>query len=366
MVICSFICLIFVFSCGFSQNDISVEFLSSLVVRNTETFENTLIGGLSGIDYDADTDSYWIISDDRSERDAARAYNATIDLTGDSLNSIEFNSLTLIKTKKGNSFKSGKVDPEGIRMYEGNLYWTSEANDKIEPMIRQMNTEGDFLSEIEVPSHFLQSKGFGLRDNDGFEGLAVSQSEGFLYTAVQNTLRQDGDVAGYEEKGSSRLSKFDLATGEYLAEYLYIIDKAGVPEGANLRVGTRVDHGLTELIALGNEQFLALERSYIAGLGNSIKLYFVDASEATNIANVESIDNVEIQNVEKTLLTDIRIGLMNLGSGKMLLLDNMEGITFGPELEDGRQSLILVSDNNFNRNQRTLFMLFALDNSIKY
>jgi 3-phytase len=42
-------------------------------------------------------------------------------------------------------------------------------------------------------------------------------------------------------------------------------------------------------------------------------------------------------------------------------LDNVEGLTFGPRLRDGRRSLVLVSDNNFAGSQFTQFLLFALD-----
>jgi 3-phytase/alkaline phosphatase D len=37
-------------------------------------------------------------------------------------------------------------------------------------------------------------------------------------------------------------------------------------------------------------------------------------------------------------------------------------MAFGPLLPDGRQSLILVSDNNFNAaNQKTQFLAFAVE-----
>ena len=41
-------------------------------------------------------------------------------------------------------------------------------------------------------------------------------------------------------------------------------------------------------------------------------------------------------------------------------LDNVEGMTFGPSLPDGRRSLILVSDNNFSPAAFTQFLLFAV------
>jgi hypothetical protein len=41
-------------------------------------------------------------------------------------------------------------------------------------------------------------------------------------------------------------------------------------------------------------------------------------------------------------------------------LDNIEGITLGPKLPDGRQSLVLVSDDNLSPTQVTQFLAFAM------
>ena len=60
-----------------------------------------------------------------------------------------------------------------------------------------------------------------------------------------------------------------------------------------------------------------------------------------------------LQPVRKTLLLDLR----TLG----IPLDNVEGMTIGPDLPDGRRSLVLVSDNNFAAGQFTQFLLFAMN-----
>jgi hypothetical protein len=41
-------------------------------------------------------------------------------------------------------------------------------------------------------------------------------------------------------------------------------------------------------------------------------------------------------------------------------LDNLEGMTLGPQLPDGTRSLLLVSDDNFSDLQVTQFLLFRL------
>ncbi len=39
---------------------------------------------------------------------------------------------------------------------------------------------------------------------------------------------------------------------------------------------------------------------------------------------------------------------------------NVEGVTFGPTLANGRRSLVLVTDNNFNAKEKTQFLLFEV------
>jgi glycerophosphoryl diester phosphodiesterase len=58
---------------------------------------------------------------------------------------------------------------------------------------------------------------------------------------------------------------------------------------------------------------------------------------------------------QKTPLLD----LSTLG----LTLDNLEGITFGPDLPDGRRSLVVISDNNFTPGQFSQVLLFAVSKS---
>jgi len=114
--------------------------------------------------------------------------------------------------------------------------------------------------------------------------------------------------------------------------------------------------GLVELLPLNNEFLLSMERSFSVGApgtGNEIKLYSVALPGATNVLGVPSLAGLDVRPAEKSLLFD----LGSLG----IPLDNVEGMTLGPKLPDGRQSLVLVSDNNFAASQFTQFLLFAID-----
>jgi hypothetical protein len=65
-------------------------------------------------------------------------------------------------------------------------------------------------------------------------------------------------------------------------------------------------------------------------------------------------DPVDFEPVDKRFLLDIED---DLG----IVPDNLEGMTFGPRLPDGRPTLIMVSDNNFNAFQTTQFIALALE-----
>jgi hypothetical protein len=43
-----------------------------------------------------------------------------------------------------------------------------------------------------------------------------------------------------------------------------------------------------------------------------------------------------------------------------IAIDNLEGMTLGPRLADGSQSLILVSDDNFRPEQKNQFLLLRV------
>ena len=43
-----------------------------------------------------------------------------------------------------------------------------------------------------------------------------------------------------------------------------------------------------------------------------------------------------------------------------IYVDNVEGASFGPVLPNGHRTLILVADNNFEKQEKTQFFLFEI------
>ena len=99
--------------------------------------------------------------------------------------------------------------------------------------------------------------------------------------------------------------------------------------------------------------FLSLERSK-SPLGFNAQIFQMTTAGATDTSQIASLKGSlnGIEPVKKRLL----LNLNELG----IPLDNLQGMTFGPRLPDGTQSLLIVSDDDFNDEQVTQFLLFRL------
>ena len=87
--------------------------------------------------------------------------------------------------------------------------------------------------------------------------------------------------------------------------------------------------------------------------GNVIRLFLIDTASATNVAGWPSLRGREARAVSKRLLLDL--ATLHNDDGSPLALDNIEGLSWGPEL-DGKRTLLLVGDNNFSGHRQTRFI----------
>jgi len=343
-----------------------VELIGEALFATGEQFAETEVGGLSGLVYDKANGIYYALSDDRSQRNPARFYTLGIDLRDGTLDEgdVAFQSVTTLLDESGVPYAENAVDPEGLALTgNGILFVSSEGNVDAEPMvppfIREYSKTGEVVSDIPLPAIYLPNaeRTSGVRNNLAFENLALSLDGRTLWTAVEGALVQDGPIADLESGSLVRVLQIDLASKQPLHEYVYVTDP--IPQ-APVPAGGAADNGLVDLLPLDSSgTLLTLERAYAQGVGNSVRLFQAQTSGALDVLGQESLFNAEAgvpfemdPPVAKTLLAD----LGELGA----TLDNFEGMTFGPRLPDGRQTLILVSDNNFNDTQQTVFVALAL------
>ena len=348
----------------------------------------TAVGGLSGVAYDAANNRYYAISDDRSQVGPARFYTFTADPATIATTGVTFTNATPIKDANGNFFAPLSLDPEGIALTQnGTVFISSEgevnpgAGRVTNPFINEFSlATGQQVRSLPVPKKFLpvvqdtngngvvdtgDTQTSGVYNNLAFESLTITPDQKTLFTATENALFQDGPRATNTIGSRSRILQYNLVTGQPEKEYLYITDASITP---NPSTGAS-DHGLVDLLAIDNRgTLLGLERSFSQGIGNTIKIYEVNLQGATDINTIDSLSSLSetqlgaIQPAQKRLLLNLNdLKLPTDTNHPITGLDNIEGIALGPKLADGRQSIVLVSDNNFGVNQFTQILALEAD-----
>ena len=71
-------------------------------------YDNTIVGGLSGIDYDVKNDLYYLISDDRSDKNPARFYSAKIFISQKGIDSMNFTGVKNMLQPDGDVYPNSK------------------------------------------------------------------------------------------------------------------------------------------------------------------------------------------------------------------------------------------------------------------
>ncbi|NEU81949.1 esterase-like activity of phytase family protein [Nostoc sp. UIC 10630] len=337
----------------------SIEFIGEATLPKGLIFKKTEVGGLSGITYDAKNNFYYAISDDRGQKAAARFYTLKIDLSKGSLKKsgvIPIDVTTLLN-ENDQTFRPSETDTEGITLTNKSTIFISSEGDAaklINPFIKEFSLSSDKeITTLPIPNKFLPDKAGkqGIRNNLAFESLTITPDKKNLFTASENALIQDGVAAKPNIGSPCRILQYNLLNSQPEKEFLYQTE----PVSPFLNLTGKFASGLPDLLALDNQgHFLSLERSF-TGLGFAISLFQVSLEQADDIHHIDSLLAIDFKNikpVQKKLLLDLRT--------LDVLLDNIEGLTLGPKLPDGQQSLILVSDNNFNSLQRTQILAFKM------
>jgi hypothetical protein len=342
---------------GTAQAHGGLQFLGQAIVPTGTTFRATTVGGLSSIADDARRGVYYAISDDPSQFQRPRYYTVGLDVRDGRLTNddVHFEDVTTLLAPDGKPYPLNSLDPEGLGLTrDRQLIITSEgfANNLIDPFIRRYALNGTFLGSLPLPAPFLTTADHssGVRPNLGFETASVTPDGRYVFTATENALYQDGPAATIANGSRSRILRYDLRTNRLDRQWEYDTDPVAEPPVPADQFSV---NGVAELLPLNNEFLIAMERSFSVGApgtGNKIKLYSVALPGATNFNGAFRIPE-RVRPARKRLL----LNLDALG----LPLDNVEGMTFGPRLRDGRQTLVLVSDNNFAASQFTQFLLFA-------
>ena len=342
---------------------ISLDFLGEYQLPKMN-FLDTPVGGLSAITYDRRRDRFYALSDDPSQFAPARFY--TLKLTLNSTDSekigiqkIDIESVTFLTDKDSKTYPKGTIAPEGIALTPQKTVFISSG---VAPAVQEFDiNSGQMLQSIPIPERYFpdaaneKERTKGIQDNSAFKSLTFNPTGTIptsgepirLFTATESALVQDLDPPSEEKGTKSRFLHYLIGYGPpvLISEYFYPLDPT--PTGA-------ISNDLVELLAVDQGgHFLSLERSK-GSLGFNGRIFQMATGGATDTSRIASLKGSlnGIKPIQKKLLLDLN----ELG----IPLDNLQGITLGPRLPDGTQSLLLVSDDNFSDDQVTQFLLFRL------
>lgn len=333
------------------------------------TFQNTLVGGLSGIDYDTKNNQYYLISDDPSQFSPARIYTAKIDIKEDKIDTVRLTGVTFIQQKDGTQYpkyqygKNSKADGESVRYnpLKQTFVWSNEGERLyrktdttiVQPALTFISTTGKYLDTIPLPAGFhITKQKYGVRKNAFFEGLSYADNFKTLYASLEEPLYQDGEQSHFEfDRALTRIVKFDVDKKENAAQYAYRLDALPIKPTAESDWNL---NGISEILTINNHTLLVMERAWAKGRDDHsfVKLYLVDLDGAENVINNPSFIANPPKPLNKKLLFDFDSLNMHI--------DNIEGITFGPKLPNGNNTLVFCVDNNFGKAQVQQFFLFEV------
>ncbi|WP_073203694.1 esterase-like activity of phytase family protein [Flavobacterium xinjiangense] len=344
-----------------------LKLISSIEIPFDKTFEGTKVGGLSGIDYDAKKDLYYLICDDRSVFDDSRFYTAKINLPQGKIKSIDFQNVTYLKDEAGKNYGNWNTtpttacDPEDMRYNPktNSLVWSSEGARVINadkeilqnPSLNFIDLKGNFLGKAKLPKNLeIQKEEKGPRNNGTLEGISFDFKYKTIYTNIEEPLFEDGDQANTSKGGLIRLYQFNTKTKKNTAQFGYQLEPIALEPNPK---GAFAVNGVSAIQYFGKNQLLVVERSYSTGTqACTVKVFLCDLKKATNVKNYASLKNENFELASKKLI----LNMDDLG----IFIDNIEGLTFGPNLANGNPSIIFVSDNNFSDKQKTQILVFEL------
>ena len=264
---------------------------------------------------------------------------------GGSLNGLAPNPISTV----GRSF-----DPEGvvINPVNGNIL----ISDEYGPSIVEFNRAGVEVRRFTVPANLIPRNAagtpnfasdagntFGRAANRGFEGLAISPDGRFVYASLQSAMLDEGNRNGLY----SRIVKYDMTTGVAVAQYAYKFESTG--QG----------RGVSEIVALGNDKFLILERNNRGvGIGADFatadkNVFQIDLSGATDISSITLAGGVLPAGVIPALKSAqiIDLDATTLAALGFKSPEKWEGLAIGPKLDNGKYLILAGTDNDFSVTQ---------------
>lgn len=319
-----------------------VKLIKSWSLASSAKIDKLKVGGLSGCV--KKNDRIFFISDDRGVEGAPRIISFPWIESSQNLNLKAGHNLIL----KVKNFKTEIVDLEGIGISEVGDFLLSNEGDlnkkpRQGPSIFWINKDGVRKNNIKLTDNFLPNKSGqqtkGIQNNLGFEGLTVDP-ELKLWGAILEAPR-------LVEKNKTELY-IDFIEGDLHSDNIGRIYQYPPVEFDELMA---VAQGVTDLLYINKNKILTLERAAemtLAGLSFQSQLCLADKTEKLLFGS-------EQNSLKKSCFYSMSKDPDFLKKYKKV--SNFEGLCW---LNEKKTRFLVVSDNNFSKNENTLFLLYDL------
>jgi len=275
-----------------------LEFVSGHVL----TSKNDNFGGISGIRIVKDT-LY-------SVTDKGHFLTAKIIREAGRISGLEKATLTRLRDESGERIKKKRnADAESLEIVGSQYLVGFERNDRVEVF----NQKGDKLIGDER-AKTISFKKYDFPNNKGPEAIAHIPGTEKLLAFAEYAPNGDNLHQGFIVEGSKITPFFITLTPGY---------------------------SLTDADFLPSGELLMLERFYTPITGSAMRIRKFNVSQLSEGAILD--------------------GEIIMEATSEMQIDNMEGLTI-TQNENGETALTLISDDNFNRSQRTLLLEFKLLN----
>ena len=341
----------------------SFELIQELPIDGYARVNGLAFTGISGLDYDPQSQRWIAVSNDTGGADPVRFFGLRLEVSGVQFERFTTDQAQALNHPDGTVFEPGLHRPGGVRIIpadpigdEPYLVWTSEGvlNKGQRAGVFEMCTGATFMDWFQTEGYLAYESGtHGPRVDRAYESVALMPDHSII-AGFEQALQQDGPPAT-KGAGSSpvRLVHFDYWTATTKRELVYMLEEppAGAPDNA--------ERSLVELIAVDQDTLLAIESIMVPDQGRSpraqTELYLVELAGATDVHGIESLSDpdVEYTPVSKRKVADtqslgIRDARYNAGA-------------FWHTLDDGRQVLVIASDNENDTYRPTYFAAIAVN-----
>lgn len=325
------------------------------------------VGGLSGVLYEPDAGTYLTVSDDQR---LPRLLRFRLEIGSGTCRPTLVETIPLAWPEDATSSRPPRDFEDLARWPGGDLLLVNEselADRRVTaPGLRRYTARGAFVAALDLRGHVRPTASSGVRDNAAFESVTVTPDGQRVYVAIEQPLRQDDEPATFSRGGASRLLEYRRAGDTYVPAREFALPLDPVPHPGDI-VPTDADMGIVALTALDDDgTLLMLERSFVRGTRagerasrNDILLSRLSLDRADDVAAVASLRHAAVRPVGKQRVLSLGDLAASLPPW-LSTLDNFEGMAIGPAPEGGGTSLVLVSDDNFNAAQRTVFVVLRL------